>query len=132
MATRKKATKSKTQSKAKSKRTKAKDIHLPDGYKVIGRAPNWDVDKYPIIAGERSETREVTLNAGDKKKERTLRTCVVTDEQHGPQTVWESGMLKDFFDSTEEGDNVRIEFVGYGQAKKGQNAPKLFSCAVKE
>lgn len=121
--------------KAKQKRkqtTKQKQKHsLPSGYKVIGRAPAWDPEKNQVIEGVRGETQEVTFDEG-KKSERTRRLCIVQDETLGAVTVWESSMLKDFFDQTQDGDSIRIEFLGYGQAKKGQNAPKLFGCGVKE
>lgn len=106
---------------------------LPEGYKVIGRAPNWDVEKHPVIEGERGPTNEVKmpLKKGQKKPD-IRRNCIVTDETAGPVCVWESSMLKDFFEQTEDGNQVRIEFLGYGDAKKGQNAPKLFSCMMRE
>lgn len=130
--------KSKAKAKAKGKKVvvKGKVPTLPNGYKVIGRAPNWDIEKHPVIEGVRGEEREVKFQSppkrGQKKGEvRTVRTMVVNDETLGPVTVWESTMLGDFFDNTEDGDQVRIEFLGYGQAKPGQNPAKLFSCAVK-
>jgi hypothetical protein len=121
---------------AKKSASKSKTPTLPSGYKVIGRAPNWDPEKDGVISGERGPTREVDFaqpaKKGQKKGEtRTVRTMVVNDETIGAVTVWESGMLTDFFDQTEEGDDVRIEFLGLGRAKPGQNAPKLFSCGVK-
>jgi hypothetical protein len=122
--------KAKAKAKAKSK-AKSKPITLPSGYKVIGRAANWDIEKHPVIEGERSEAREVTFDEGTKK-ERTVRTMIVVDETLGALTVWESGGLRDLFDQTEEGDVIRIEYLGLGKAKKGQNAPRLFSCAMKE
>jgi len=130
--------KSKSKLKAKSnaklnRKSVAKSPTLPSGYKVIGRAPNWDPEKDEVIEGERGETKEVTFNEGVKKgpnKERVVRTMIVQDETIGAVNVWESGMLRDLFDQTEAGDKVRIEYLGLGQAKKGQNAPKLFSCGV--
>jgi hypothetical protein len=128
--------KSKAKSKSTSKRKSvAKSPTLPSGYKVIGRAPNWDPEKLEVIEGERGETKEVVFNEGVKKgpenqRERTVRTFIVQDETHGALNVWESGMLRDLFDQTEAGDKVRIEFNGYGTAKKGQSAPKLFTCGV--
>lgn len=126
------ATKAKKSVKKKSvKNGKAHAATLPGGYKVIGRAPSWEHEKHPVLQGERGDIREVVMDKGTKK-ERTLRTMIVQDDTIGAVTVWESAMLADMMDSTEDGDNIRIEFLGYGQAKKGQNAPKLFSCAVKE
>jgi hypothetical protein len=125
--------KAKSKSVARSTRnSKSKSTPvLPNGYKVIGRAPNWDVEKHPVIVGERGEVKEVTMDAGTKK-ERDVRTFILQDETLGAVTVWESGMLRDLFDQTEPGDKVRIEYLGLGTAKRGQNAPKLFSCGVAE
>lgn len=125
----------KAKAKAKGKKTaskKAKPISLPNGYKVVGRAPNWDMDKNPVIEGERSDAREVIFDEGTKK-ERSVRTMIVSDEELGAVTVWESGMLRDLFDQTEEGQTVRIEYLGLSPTKKkGQNAARLFNCAVKD
>lgn len=120
----------KAKAKAKSK-SKAKTNSLPNGYKVIGRAPNWDPEKNPVLEGERGATQEVTFDKGTKK-ERTQRLTIVNDETLGNVTLWESSTLRDFFDQTKDGDEIRVEFLGYGDAKKGQNAPKLFSVGVKE
>lgn len=116
--------------KGKNGKASSKLPTLPNGYKVIGRAPNWDVDKHPVIDGVRGPTNEVKmpLKKGQKKPD-IRRNCVVTDETIGPVCVWESSMLADFFNATEDGNTVRIEFLGYGEAKKGQNAPKLFACS---
>lgn len=111
---------------------KAKPISLPNGYKVIGRSPNWDVDKNPVIEGERSETREVVFNEG-KRDERTVRCFIVTDQELGAVTVWESTGLRDLFDQTEEGNTVRIEYLGVSEThRKGQQPMKLFNCAMKD
>jgi hypothetical protein len=118
--------------KAKAKAKSKGKVHtLPSGYKVIGRAPNWDPEKHPVLEGERGATQEVTFDKGTKK-ERTQRLTIVQDETLGAVTLWESSTLRDFFDQTNDGDNIRVEFLGFGDAKKGQNPPKLFSVGVKE
>lgn len=107
-------------------------VHLPDGYKVIGRAPNWDVDKHPVIEGVRGESKVVTLNAGTKQEKDTNCMVIVTEEL-GALTVWESAGLRDLFEQTEDGDTVRIEYVETLPArKKGQQGMRVFSCAVKD
>lgn len=119
---------------AKSKRSKSNGaaVHLPDGYKVIGRAPNWDVDKHPVIEGVRGENKEVTLNEGTKN-EKVTNCMVVVTEELGALTVWESAGLRDLFDQTEDGDVVRIEYVETLEPrKKGQQGMRVFSCSVKE
>lgn len=120
----------KSAKKAAKKSSKA--VHLPDGYKVIGRAPNWDVDKHPVIEGVRGETKAVTLNEGTKQEKETNCMVVVTEEL-GAITVWESAGLRDLFEQTEDGDTVRIEYVQtLAPRKKGQQGMRVFSCALKE
>lgn len=120
----------KAKAKAKAKVSNNSN-NLPAGYKMIGRAPSWDVDKNSVLEGERGSISSITFDKGTKK-ERDQRIMIVQDETLGAVTVWESSMLKDMFDQTNEGDTVRIEFLGYAEAKKGQQAAKLFSVAVKE
>jgi len=130
MAFRKLAKKSAKKSAKKTRGGKAVD--LPDGYKVIGRAPNWDVDKHPTIEGVRGETKAVTLNEGTKQEKETNCMVVVTEEL-GAVTVWESAGLRDLFEQTEDGDTVRIEYVEtLAPRKKGQQGMRVFSCALKE
>jgi hypothetical protein len=128
--------KAKAKAKSNTKAKKAsKGVTLPNGYKVIGRAPNWDMEKHPVLDGERGEAKDVTFVDPKKKgkdAKRVVRTFIVNDETLGPVNVWESGGLRDLFDNTEDGDTVRIEYLGLGTAKKGQNPPRLFSCSKKE
>lgn len=134
MATRKKVSKAAQKvAVAKSKRgKKAQDIRLPDGYKVVGRAPNWDADKHPVLEGTRGETKDVTLNAGAKDEKET-RCFVVVSEELGAVTVWESAGLRDLFDGTDDGDSIRIEFTHtLPPTKKGHNPMRVYACAVKE
>jgi hypothetical protein len=131
MAFRKLAKKAAKKVSKTAKKRASKGVQLPDGYKVIGRAPNWDVDKHPIIEGERGETKIVTLNQGTKDEKDTNCMVVVTPE-YGALTVWESAGLKDLFEQTEDGDVVRIEYVETLEPrKKGQQGMRVFSCAVK-
>lgn len=124
----------KAKSKAKGKKSTKRTSTLPDGYKVIGRAAPWNVDKNPVIEGPRGATQTVEMpkKKGQRKGENIRRNFVITDETIGAVTVWESTMLKDAFEQSDEGDVLRIEFLGYGEAKKGQNAAKLFNAMKKE
>ena len=137
MATKKQTrTATRTASKAKGKASKGRKATraatLPNGYRVIGRAPSWDMDKDPRVSGVRGETHEITVDKG-KKTEAVRRNFIIQDETLGAVTIWESGMLRDLFDSTDDGDDIFIEFLGLGTpAKKGHNAPRLFSCGIKE
>ncbi len=122
--------KSKAKTSVKAKSSSKSKASLPAGYKALdSRAPKWDFEKNREISGPRSAAREVTFDEGTKK-ERKARIMVVEDADLGRVTVWESAALRSLFDETEEGDEVFIRFTGYGTAKKGQNAPKLFETAV--
>lgn len=101
---------------------------LPEGYKVIERAPNWDHEANPIINGVRSEAKELTFGRGTSN-EYDAECFVVTDKDIGDVAVWKSGGLAALFEETNEGDEVYIEFLGYGEAKDDQSPPKLFRCA---
>lgn len=118
---------------AKGKAQKS-DVELPDGFKVVGRAPNmeWDLKKNNLLEGERGETREVVFNEGSKK-EYVARCCIVVSEELGAVTLWESAGLRDFFDQTEEGQIVRVKFTKeLKPMKKGQQGMKVFECAAKD
>jgi hypothetical protein len=135
MATRKKVSKAAKNFAAKTAKKRGKkdaEIHLPDGYKVVGRAPNWDVDKHPVLEGVRGPLKTVTWNEGTKQEEE--RQCmVVVSEELGAVTVWQSAGLRDFFEQTDDGDEVRVEYTHTLPArKKGQQGMRVFSCAVKE
>lgn len=119
------AFKAKVKAKAKAK-AKVKTASLPEGYKALERHPSWDFDKSPVIEGKRGKTFTKTGKYGKQ------RYCTVNDNTLGMVTVWETGMLSDFFDQTSENDSVRIEFLGLGEAKKDQKPPRLFSVGVKE
>lgn len=131
MATKAKTkTQTKTQTKTRGKSGPSR-VSLPEGYEVIERPPNWECEEHPIIEGIRGETNELTLDKG-REDERDIRNCVVVDKTLGPVTVWESGRLIQFFDETEDGDEVYIEYLGLGPIKRsGDSPPKLFRCAKK-
>lgn len=129
MAT-KKAAKKASVRRTNSKPVTEPSVHLPNGYKTIGRAPAWDAEKHPIIEGERGEAREVTMDEG-KKNERVLRVCTVVDETAGAVSVWESAGTRPLFDETKAGDIVRVEYLGLGPKVKGKNQMRRFALAVK-
>lgn len=127
MATRK----SKTAGKKVATRTANKAVQLPEGYEVIERAPTWNHEENPIICGKRGEITEMTFGRGTKN-EYDAETFVVSDKNIGDVAVWRSGGLAQLFDDTREGDEVYIQFLGYGEPKEeDQQPPKLFKCAVK-
>lgn len=130
MAKAKKAAKKKSVSKRKGANNSVPA--LPTGYRVIGRAASWDFERHPVINGVRGPIKEFAVKRGTKDEYDT-RTMIVNDEEIGAVTVWESTDLADFFDQTEDGDIVRIEYLGEVPAKKkGQKPLRQFQCSVKE
>jgi hypothetical protein len=107
----------------------------PKGMTLIagGYANSWDVEVMPILEGHvESPPKVVTLTQGGKK---TDRKCVEVKTEDGARyTLWESAALVNFFEVLAEKApcNVWVAFQGYGKAKKGQNAPKLFEAAIGE
>ncbi len=96
-----------------------------------GYAKTWNVEEKSTMHGAVSEApRTVTLTQGKKTVDR--RCIEVKDEDGERYTVWESAGLVNLFEAlTEKAPcKVWIHFTGYGTAKKGQNAPKLFETAI--
>lgn len=110
---------------------------IPEGFKKLGGdyAPAWIPEERPVLHGRvTGEVRVVEFKTGRKKKER--RCMEVTAKKSGEAfTVWESAALGDLFDTVADkgpGMEVYLKFDGYGTAKPGQNAPKLFQVGIKE
>lgn len=129
MASRKKTAKAKAKTVRRS--GVGRPIQLPDGYKVIEYAPNWDHEKNPIIKGTRGETKDMVFGRGTKN-EYEAECFSVTDKEVGEVTVWKSSGLIRLFEETDAGDDVYIEFIGYGEARdEDSDPPKLFRCGSK-
>lgn len=124
------ATKSKKSSVRAKQSPRVVRPSAPDGYVSLDRAPNWDHEANPVIEGVRGEIEEQAVDRG-RPTERLQRLLSVEDKTLGAVTVWESAMLRNLFDRTVAGDTVRIEFLGYGEARSADEAPtKKFTCAV--
>jgi len=109
---------------------------IPEGFETIGGgyAPSWKPEELRVLHGPvTGGVREVEMTIGRKKQ--TRRCMEVTRKKSGERfTVWQSAALGDFFDQiaeTGEGPEVYIRYDGLGKAKTGQNAPKLFTVAIK-
>jgi len=109
---------------------------IPQGFEQIGAgyAPTWKPEELGVLHGKvTGSVREVELTIGRKKQQR--RCMEVTRKKSGERfTVWESAALGDLFDQVSEigeGCEVWLRFDGHGKAKTGQNAPKLFTVALK-
>ena len=108
----------------------------PKGMKTLegGFAKTWNVDELPELTGTvKNVPKLVKLNAGTKKE--TDRQCVEVLASDGERyTLWESAALATLFerlsDEKELPMKIWVAFKGYGTAKKGQNAPKLFDVAI--
>lgn len=111
---------------------------VPRGMRLLegGYAKTWNVDEQAELEGEvRSVPKTVTLNEGTKKE--TQRQCVEVHTTDGERyTLWESAALGSLFERLSNAKDlpmrVWLSFRGYGVAKKGQNAPKLFDVAIGE
>jgi hypothetical protein len=112
--------------------------NAPKGMRMLegGYAKTWNVDELPVLEGEiGAAPKTVTLNQGTKKQ--ADRQCVEVRTKDGDRyTVWESAALTALFERLGEKGaipcKVWIAFKGYGVAKKGQNAPKLFDVAISD
>ena len=131
----KKATKKATK-KTAAAAALPKQEAIPEGFEQIGGgyAPTWKPEDLGVLHGPvTGAVREVEMTIGRKKQ--TRRCMEVTRKKSGERfTVWESAALGALFDQiveTGEGPEVYIRYDGLGKAKTGQNAPKLFTVAVK-
>lgn len=102
----------------------------PKGFKrVEGFSIRWDCETQPTLEGKWGAVRTVTVPVGRKQED---RRCVDVAQANGVSlTVWESAGLSNAFDTIPEGADVIIHYLGLGEAKTGQNAPKLFQVFYK-
>ena len=117
------------QSKKQSAASKAT---LPKGFEAIQRGseswPNDDTVIGEMIQGKILEFDSVTVKRGKKTEE--VEMCRVETKDKKTYTLWRSAGLAPLFDY-EEGTEFAIIYDGYGKAKKGQNAPRLYRIGVK-
>ncbi len=132
MASRKKATQ-------RTAPATANDI--PEGMERIGsgNAPTWKPEEGESLHGvvtdgvkvvEFTQKRKVKGKMVEETVERRVFEMEADGNRHA---VWESAALVELFEKVEQagiGLSVFIRFDGYGKKKPGQNAPKLFTCAV--
>ncbi len=125
---------------AANRKATANDI--PEGMDRIGssNAPTWKPEVGESLHGvvtdgvkvvEFTQKRKVKGKMVEETVERRVFEMEAEGDRHA---VWESAALVELFEKVEEngpGLVVFIRFDGYGKKKPGQNAPKLFTCAVK-
>lgn len=121
----------KTKSPAAKPSKKAKAASLPAGFRAIHQVPNWEPEKHKVLLGVRGEMQETVFGRGTRK-ENAQRFFVVDDAKLGEVILRESVNLRPLFEQSKQGDTIRVEFLGYGEKKIGQNAPRLFNVGIKE
>ena len=132
----KKATRKPATAKAKASALPSSEA-VPEGFEKLGGgyAATWKPEEMKVLHGPvTGGVREVELTIGRKKQ--TRRCMEVTHKKSAERyTVWESAALGELFDNiteTGEGPEVFLRFEGLGKKKAGQNAPKLFTVAIKQ
>lgn len=118
--------------------------NIPEGMTQLGGgyAPTWKpADVGEVLHGTvTSDVRTVEFTNRKKVKgkmvdeitERRVMEVTDIDDDTRRFAVWESAALVELFDQVAEagtGCAVYIRYDGLGEAKKGQNAPKLFTVA---
>lgn len=96
------------------------------GYKQSGGYISFDEP------GDKATGEILSITTGQDYKKNPCPELVL-DTEDGPRTVTAGqAVLKSRLAEHEPqvGDYISIEFTGYGEAKKGQNAPKMFDVAV--
>lgn len=133
-ATAKAAPRRKAKAKPTASTLAGEVLGLPPGMRQLDAsfAPTWDIDAMPVLHGTWTDVREVELTQGRKVVTRRCAEVKADDGSGTRVTVWESAGLSALFDENPIGRAVFIRFDGYGKAKKGQNAPKLFTVGVAE
>jgi len=116
--------------RAKAKPASKKANGLPAGFsRVEGFAQTWDVEEMPVLQGTWGKVRSIQVKRGKKMED--ARVCDVETDEGKRYTVWDSAGLRALFDTADEGTEVYIAYEGLGTAKKGQNAPKLYTVATR-
>ena len=133
----KKSNRSRKQAAAATKALPAGDP-IPEGFKQIGGgyADTWKPENIgdSITGTITGAVKEVELTQGRKK---VMRRCCeltedVTEKRH---TIWESAVLSGFMDTVADDGVGTVWYLlddGLGVAKRGQNAPKLYTVAQAE
>ncbi len=100
------------------------------GIKVTAELPDpWDFSKKPVLEGTVQTIQTVTLE--DLRGVRKARVAHVTNKD-GTFGLWESATLVPLFNDLKQGDDVKVRFIGLGEAKPGRSAPKLFMGGIKQ
>lgn len=124
MAARKKAPAKKQAPQAPSSK------QLPEGYRQLnaGFAPTWEPEEGDIVEGQVTAIRQVEMRRGRKVIE--TRAMEVEQEDGERVTIWEAALLSELFDTAEVGSQVFVMYQGLGNAKPGQNPPKMFLSGI--
>lgn len=106
------------------------NVKLPKGYKIVqgdGFAKSFFFTK----PGQSVEGKVVGVK--DVKYQGKKRFILTLETNNGAVAIWDSAMLLPLFDEIKKGDEVYIRFEGLSaKKKKGQNAAKIFTTAIKD
>lgn len=106
---------------------------LPKGFTAIGGLssswPNDTTKPGEVIVGTIVSFDEKKVQRGKRKEKVKLLELETTEGKK--LTLWQSAGLSPLFDLP-AGTRVRLEYLGMGVAKPGQNAPRLYALAVAE
>lgn len=110
-----------------------KKVSLPKGFTSIGgQGETWRPTKRGAsITGTLAGVRVVKVERkrGGKLVKEPCKVYTVRDSDGGEIQLWQSAGLR-AMERVKKGQKVFIRFDGMGKAKKGQNAPKLYTVAV--
>jgi hypothetical protein len=123
--------------KSKAPRSKAAaKITVPRGYeRIAGFGESWPgKEPKPGMTLEGTITEfgefESSQKVRGKVEKRTVQTAKIEAKDGKLYTLYESAQLRGLFEY-EAGCEVFIVFNGYGEAKRGQSAPKLFDVYIR-
>lgn len=123
--------KRKTRSRKQNAQSGSKTT-LPKGYEAITRSnaswPNESTNVGDMLEAEILEFDTVKVKRG--KKTESVDIARVETKEGATFTLWHSAGLAPIFEY-EEGTNIAVIYDGIGQAKRGQNPPRLYRIGVK-
>ena len=117
---------------------KTATAELPKGFTAIGGFgkswPNDDTEAGDAIQGVVIDYDSITVDRkrGKKIVKETVNNLKLETADGSVFTLWESAGLRALFEEDYTDVEVWIRFDGMGTAKRGQNAPKLYTLAYNE
>lgn len=111
-------------------KAKIQYLHL-NQCKEVGNKMAYEKIEIGVWKPENANDRIEGVYTAKQEDVGTNKSNVYTIEvDKKPVTVWGSAVLDAKMTAVKPGDKVRITYLGLGQAKPGQNAPKQFDVEV--